>query len=153
MTSFFHGGATAGFGKTVIAAAFVVVLRIGTLFQFFDEALFEEAFDGAIQSAGAEANLSARSITDFLHDGIAVAVAIGERHENVESIPGKKKGSHGQTIAGFAIADKGVFVTRLWLGRQVIRRAAAISKYRQVPFMHRISFSVKRKRAAPSWDI
>jgi hypothetical protein len=110
MTSFFHGGATAGFGEAVVAAAFVVVLRIGTFFQFFDEALFEETLDGAIQSAGAEANLSARSLADFLHDGIAMTVAIGERHENVESVPGKKKGSHGQTIAYFAIADKGVSV-------------------------------------------
>jgi hypothetical protein len=109
MTSFFHGGATAGFGETVIAAAFVIVLRIGTLFEFFDEALFEETLDGAIERAGAEANLSARSLADFLHDGIAVAVTISEGYENVKSISGKKKGAHAATISCFAIANKGVF--------------------------------------------
>src|SRR5271169_5813754 len=122
MASLFHGGAFSGFGETVIAAALVVVLGIGTLFQFFDQALFQEALDCAVQRAGAEANLSAGSLADLLHDGIAVAIAIGERHENVESVPGKKKGSHGTTISSFAIADKGVFVASLRPGQQGIHR-------------------------------
>ena len=113
MASFFHGSAAACFGETVITATFVIVLRIGALFQFFDEALFEETLDSAVERAGAEADLSARSLADFLHDGIAVTVAIGEGYENVKSVSGNKKGSHGQTISEFAIADKGVFVACL----------------------------------------
>src|SRR5580693_5807676 len=47
MAGLFHRGTFAGLGEAVVAAAFVVVFGIGTLFEFFDEALFEEAFDGA----------------------------------------------------------------------------------------------------------
>jgi len=95
MASLFHSRTFSGFGETVVAAAFVVVLRIGTLFQFFNEAFFQQALDGAVQRARAEANLSAGSLADFPHDRVAVAVAIGKRDENVESVPRKKKGSHG----------------------------------------------------------
>jgi hypothetical protein len=105
MAGLFHGGAFTGFGEAVVAAALVVVFRIGALF----ETLFEEAFDGAVERAGAEPNLAAGAFGDFLHDGIAVAVAVGERDENVESVTGKKERAHGETISGFAIADKGVF--------------------------------------------
>lgn len=109
MASFFHGGAAAGFGEAVVAAAFVVVFGIGALFEFFDEVLFEEALDSTVEGAGAKADLAGGTFSDFLHDGIAVAVAIGEGDENVKGVTGKKERAHRQTISEFAIAGKGVF--------------------------------------------
>src|SRR5580692_1260475 len=109
VASFFHGGTAADFGEAVVASAFVVVLGIGTFLKFFDEALFEEALDGAVKRAGTEANFTASPLADFLHYGIAVAVTISEGYENMKSVPGKKKGSHAATVSEFAIADKGVF--------------------------------------------
>jgi hypothetical protein len=88
------------------------VLGVGALFEFFDEILFEEALDGAVERAGAEADFAGGAFGDFLHDGIAVAVAVGEGNENVKSVAREKEGSHGETISGFAIAGKGVFERR-----------------------------------------
>jgi hypothetical protein len=112
VAGFFHGGAAAGFGEAVVAAALVVVLGVGALFEFFDEILFEEAFDGAVEGAGTEADFAGGAFGDFLHDGIAVAVAVGESYENVKGVSGEEEGSHGWTISGFAIAGKGVLERR-----------------------------------------
>src|SRR5580658_888157 len=103
MASFFRGGAFTGFGEAIVAAALVVVFGVWALFQFFDEALFEESFNGAVERARAETNLAARAFGDFLHDGIAVAVAVGERDENVESVTGKEERAHDASIAYVAI--------------------------------------------------
>ena len=49
-----------------------------------DEVVVEHALDGSIEGAGTEANVAAGPRQDFLDDGVAVAVFVGERHQNVK---------------------------------------------------------------------
>jgi hypothetical protein len=149
MASLFHGGTFTGFCEAIVAAAFVVVFGIGALFEFFDEALFEEALYGAVERARAEPNLAAGAFSDFLHDGITVAIAIREGNENVECVTGKKKGSHGETISGFAIANKGVFLAA---AGQVSGEQEAIPQAVKSRQSVERNSSAKRESAAPCYD-
>jgi hypothetical protein len=62
------------------------VLWVGTLLELFDKTLLEEAFDGAVKRAGAQADFAAGALRNLLQDGIAVAVAVSERYEDVEGV-------------------------------------------------------------------
>ena len=91
LPGFVHGRAPSDFGETVVTAAFVVVGRVWPLLQFLDVAFFEESLDGAVKGAGAQAHFAAGALADLLHDGISVAVAIGQRHQDVKGVPRKSK--------------------------------------------------------------
>jgi hypothetical protein len=52
--------------------------------KFFDQALLQHAADGTVKRAGTECDLAIGTRGDVLHDGVAVAVAIGERDQDVE---------------------------------------------------------------------
>jgi hypothetical protein len=109
MAGFFLSGAASCASDAVIAAADVVMLGIGTLFEFINEAGFEKAFDGAIERAGAELNFAGGALGDFLHDGIAVAIAIGQGDEDVEAIGGEGGAGHWwEYLPMVAIAECGI---------------------------------------------
>src|SRR5579862_4546148 len=105
LAGLFHGGAASGPREPVVAAALVVVGGIGALFELLDVAFLEQAADAAVESAGAEAHGPAGALVHFLHDGVAVALAVGQGYQDVESVAGEGKGPHGETISYFAIAD------------------------------------------------
>jgi hypothetical protein len=77
------GGDTAAeVGQPVVAAALVVEIRIGPLVELFDQVVFEQSADGAIERADPQRFL--RAVADLGEDRVAVPVAAGERHEDLE---------------------------------------------------------------------
>src|SRR5262249_21284383 len=78
-------------GQPIVAPAFVGAGGGGAVCQFFDKALFEHAADGAVQRSGAELYLAARASGDILHNRVAMAVAVGQRDEDVEDGAGKRQ--------------------------------------------------------------
>jgi hypothetical protein len=78
-------------GNTVIAAALVVELGGRTLAQFLDQLLVEHPLDRAIQGARTELEVTVRARRDILHDRVAVAVLVGQGHEDVKRRRGKGK--------------------------------------------------------------
>jgi hypothetical protein len=64
---------------------------IRPLAQLLDESGLEETLDDRIQSAGTQANASARPFGDVLEDGIPMAVSVRERDENVKRVARERK--------------------------------------------------------------
>ena len=62
---------------------------------FDDQVVVEHPLNGSIEGAGAEPDLAIRAGQDFLDDGVAVAVFVRQRHQDV-----KNRGlQHGSTIS------------------------------------------------------
>src|SRR5207253_10800255 len=55
-----------------------------TLFRSANEALAQQPLDDPVERAGAQADGAARQLGDLLHDRVAVGLAVGERHQDVE---------------------------------------------------------------------
>jgi hypothetical protein len=89
-----HAAAEAG--EAVVAAAGVVELAGGAVAGFFDEALFDQALQGAVEGGGPEADFAGGAVKNFLHDAVAVLVIGGEREEDVEPV-----GFEREEIFGF----------------------------------------------------
>ena len=68
----------------VIAAAFVVEFGRRPLLRFHHQPLFQHALDGAVQRPGAQFEFAAGARGHVLNDGVAVAVLLGHRHQNVK---------------------------------------------------------------------
>jgi hypothetical protein len=79
--------AAAEAGEAIIAAARIVVVGAG----FFHEALFHEALQVVVESAGAQFEAALRLPGHFLHDGIPVHFLAGEGEQNVEGRWGEGK--------------------------------------------------------------
>jgi hypothetical protein len=77
----------AEFGQAIVPAPLVVVIRIRTLRQFFNETLFEETLDRRIERAGAEPNRTVGTVRNILHHRVAVAIPVGERYKDLKGIP------------------------------------------------------------------
>lgn len=108
MARFFHGGAATGTRNAVVAPANVVLFGVGALIKFFNETRFEQALDGAVERARAELHFPGGAVGDFLHDAIAVALAISESDEDVEAVGRQRGARHWSTLPGFAIAKCGI---------------------------------------------
>jgi hypothetical protein len=54
--------------------------------QFFDQTALEEAADGSIEAARAEAKRPVRPFKHILHHRIPVPITVRERHENVKRV-------------------------------------------------------------------
>ena len=80
-------GLAAGGGEPVVAAALVVGDP-----GFGDEGGGEEAVDGAVERSRAHGDVMA----SFLHDGVAVLFAVGEREEDGEDGWGERNGVGGR---------------------------------------------------------
>jgi len=101
-------------GKAVVAAAFVILL--GTFGELLNEALFEEPLDRCIQAAWAEAQSASGALGDIFHNGVAVAIPVGQRNQDVERVfvEGQERirlrvfRRHAETISESAIADNGI---------------------------------------------
>ena len=81
---FFAGDGLAEFGDAVIAPPLVVELRRRALVHLDDQVVVEHALNGSIERAGAEPDFAVRPRQDFLDDGVAVAVFVGQRHQDVK---------------------------------------------------------------------
>lgn len=88
---FFGGDAAAEFGDAVIAPALVVQVRMGPLPAFFDGALVEEFLDRAVEGARARIQGCVCAAADFPQDGVAVTLAVGQGHENMQKQRGQRK--------------------------------------------------------------
>src|SRR5262249_8685004 len=97
-----HAGEARGFvdrggasrtSDAVVAAPRVVLLGIGALIELFDETLAPQPVDGAVERPGTELELALGARRDVLHDGVAVAVAVGKGDEDME-----RGWCHGSTI-------------------------------------------------------
>ena len=77
-------------GQAVVAAAFIVQVRVGAFIGFLDHPGFQEALDGAVQGAGAHLDPAAGALGHFLHDGVAVAFAVRQRQQDVKYRGGER---------------------------------------------------------------
>src|SRR5258706_11838547 len=68
----------------IISTPFIVELRRGTIPRLDQEALLEHPLNGAIQRSRTEPQLAVRACGDVLNDRVAMAVLIGDGHENVK---------------------------------------------------------------------
>src|SRR5688572_17778013 len=68
--------------QAIVAAAFVVVLRVRAFVRLLDHFLFEEPPNRRIEAARAQAKRAAGAVEDILHHGVAVALAVGKRDED-----------------------------------------------------------------------
>jgi hypothetical protein len=67
------------------------VFWIGTFCEFFDQALLEQSPDRSIETAGTEAERSARAFRYVLHDRVSMAVSVRERDQDVKRIAVQRK--------------------------------------------------------------
>src|ERR1700722_18332355 len=72
LTGLFERGLPAGGSQPIITPPFIVMLRVGTFFEFLNQTFFEQSFDSTIQRAGAQAHGAAGAFGDLLDDGIAM---------------------------------------------------------------------------------
>jgi hypothetical protein len=79
-------------GQAVIAAAGVVKFGSGTFVGFLDQAGFDEALDGTVESSGPQTDFVVGAQEDVLHDAVAVLLAGGKGEHDVEplGLEGKK---------------------------------------------------------------
>ena len=64
---------------------------IGSLAQFFDKLRFKQALDHRIEGAGTQADASVRPFSDVQEDRVAMAIAIGQRDEDIKGIPRQRE--------------------------------------------------------------
>ena len=75
--------AVAEVGEAVVAAALVVELGVGALGDLLEQALVDHALDRAVERARAHRHRAAEKVLDVAHDGVAVLLAAGQRHDDV----------------------------------------------------------------------
>src|SRR5438094_6967703 len=61
----------------VVAAADVVVAGIGPLVELLDKAVIQQTLDRSVERRGPEPEAAVGPRRDVLHDGVAVALAVG----------------------------------------------------------------------------
>jgi hypothetical protein len=114
--------------EAIIATAFVVVAA-GAFVELFDQAVFQHSMDRTIERAGAEADSAFGPRCDVLHDGVAVAVMIRERYQDVESVFVERKEilgvvfRHTVTIPFSGIPKSGGVIAA------VFKRLSAVLRY------------------------
>src|SRR5438067_4195485 len=74
----------------VVAPPRIVATGALPLVELLDQPVVEHALEGAVERAGAEAQRAVGARGDLLHDRVAVAVAVGERDEDVENGGGQR---------------------------------------------------------------
>src|SRR5439155_3302258 len=74
----------------VVAPPGIVLVGMGPVVELLDEAVMEHPLDGAVQRPGAEPQRAAGARGDVLHDGVAVALAVGERDEDMKDGEGQR---------------------------------------------------------------
>jgi len=72
------------FRQTIVAAALIIVGRVWALGTFFDQVIFEQALDGAIERARTQAQPATRLCGYLLHDAITMFLAICQSEQDVE---------------------------------------------------------------------
>ena len=77
--------------QAIVAATLVIVSGVGSFAQFLDELGFEQPLDHRIKGAGTQADTSVCAFSDILQDGVAMAIAIGQRDEDIEGVPRQRK--------------------------------------------------------------
>jgi hypothetical protein len=80
-------GKSCGFGCYGFASQtrqLVITAAVVVRFRFFDEAGSEHAFEAAVKGAGAKLKGVVGLPGDVLHDGVAVALLVRERQQNME---------------------------------------------------------------------
>ena len=77
-----HG--LAEFRDAVVASPLVVLLGRRTLLRFHQQPLLQHPLDGAVDGTGREADLALRAPLDVLQDRVAVAILLGDGHQDVE---------------------------------------------------------------------
>jgi hypothetical protein len=86
--------AAAKAGHPIISAA-LVAFSGGTAEGLFDQVGIDQPLESSVEGGGPEADFAARSLEDFLHDGVAVLVLVREGKENVEPV-----GLQGEKVFG-----------------------------------------------------
>src|SRR5262245_2557067 len=81
---FRHRDLAAETGDAVVPPADIVVFGVWALGQFFDQSILQHSLDRTIEGAGTHFQLSVRSCSDVLHDGVSVALAVGNSYQDVE---------------------------------------------------------------------
>jgi hypothetical protein len=77
-------------GKAIIAASLIVVCGVRPLATFGDESAVEEHLEQAVERAGTKPHAPLRESLDFLHNGVPMEIAAGQRQQDVK-IPGGER--------------------------------------------------------------
>lgn len=121
-------------GEPVVPAT-LIILRNGAVRQLLSESLLDESLQRPVQGRGSHANDAVRGALDSLHDGVAVALAIGERHEHVELRLGQRE--EGQRIgvshAGSSIISRCSVRHRVRLIGPVAKRSVSTVQVGHLP--------------------
>jgi len=78
-------------GQSIVATTLVVMFRVGPLRQLFYQRLLEESTNRSVETARAQAKRPVGPFENVLHDRVPVSVAVSERDQNVERVPGKRQ--------------------------------------------------------------
>lgn len=70
-------------GQPVVPAPLVIQRRVGSFFGLFDKALIEHPLDRPVQRPRTHPHRSAAQLGDVAHDGVAVLLAVRQRHDDV----------------------------------------------------------------------
>jgi hypothetical protein len=92
--------ATAERRQTIVAAPLISQIWGGAMLRLDDQPLVGESLDHPIQIARVEPDEATRTLGDLLHEGVAVAVVLGqcEQELEIDGLQGKKVagvGRHG----------------------------------------------------------
>src|SRR5262249_52042685 len=89
----------------VIAPPLVVQVGLGALPRLDEQPLLEHALNGAVQSAGAQLQLSIGPRSNVLNDGVSMPVFIGDGQQNMERRWRKRQQRSGIHAAIIATVD------------------------------------------------
>ena len=84
----------------VVPPPLIVEFRSGPLVDFDDQALRQEAVDGAVERARVDLDGPAGPLFHRAHDAVAVLIAFGQREEYLEG-----DGRQGQEVEWVAVAS------------------------------------------------
>src|SRR5579859_2234131 len=82
--------------QPVVAAALIVQRGIGPFIRFDDQSIEQHLFDGTIERSWPNTHLSARVRGNFLHDTVAMSLAIRQGEQDVKN--GRRERKHGLRI-------------------------------------------------------
>ena len=84
--------------QTVVTSPLVIVFRIRSFRELFDQTVLEQSANGGVQTAGTQTKRAVCALEHVSHHGISVPILIGERDKYLKSISmqGKKRFRPGE---------------------------------------------------------
>ena len=78
-------------GEAIVSPPGIVQFRSGTLIQFQNQAILQQAADGSVKCSRTQVQRAAAALGCFLHDGVTVPIAFGQHQQDVEDRGSKRR--------------------------------------------------------------